>query len=85
MKAVPAKITFLLLVLLIAGCNPVKRVKEDQHLLTKNNILVNDERISTRQIYNQLYQEPNVSLLGFPLRLHIYNLADPTPDTSFTR
>ncbi|MDQ7917586.1 BamA/TamA family outer membrane protein [Mesonia sp. MT50] len=85
MKAVPAKITFLLLVLLIAGCSPVKRVKDNQHLLTKNNILVNDEHISTRQIYNQLYQEPNVKLLRIPLRLHIYNLADPTPDSSFTR
>jgi len=84
LKAVPAKITFLLLVLFISGCNPVKRVKDDQHLLTKNNILVNDERISTSQIYNQLYQEPNVKLLGLPLRLHIYNLADPTPDTTFT-
>jgi len=84
LKAVPAKITFLLLVLFISSCNPVKRVKDNQHLLTKNNILVNDERISTRQIYNQLYQEPNVKLLSFPLRLHIYNLADPTPDTSFT-
>ncbi|MAN27836.1 MULTISPECIES: translocation and assembly module lipoprotein TamL [Mesonia] len=85
MKSFPAKISLILLVLLIISCNATKKVKEGQHLLVKNNILENGERIKNRTIYNQLYQEPNVKLplLGIPLKLHIYNIANPNPDTTF--
>ena len=85
LKSVTTKISFILLVLLIISCNAVKKVQEDQHLLTENKIFVNDEEISKRQIFDQLYQEPNAKLplLGIPLKLHIYNAANPNPDTTF--
>lgn len=61
----------------------MKRVPDDQHLLVDNSIYVNGEEIKQNRIYNQLYQEPNAKLLGFPLQLHIYNLAKPNPDSTF--
>jgi hypothetical protein len=68
----------------LSSCNAVKRVEDDQRLLTENSILVNGEEISENQIYNQLYQEPNTSFLGLPLQLYLYNQAKPDPEATFT-
>lgn len=67
----------------MVSCNAVKRVEDGNYLLTENRIFVDDKKISENSVYSQLYQEPNVELLGFPLRLHIYNLAKPKPDSAF--
>ena len=65
------------------SCNAVKRVESDEMLLTDNTIYRNGEKINEARIYNQLYQEPNAKLLGYPIRLHFYNLAKPNPDSTF--
>lgn len=84
MKPIPAKISLILLTLLfLSSCNAVKRLEDDQNLLTNNRVLVNGERTGESRVHNQLYQRPNSRLLGFPLQLHVYNLADPTPDSTF--
>jgi outer membrane protein assembly factor BamA len=59
----------------------MKRVKKDEHLLVKNTVLVNDKTTSTETIENLQYQKPNGTLLGIPLRIHIYNLARPNIDS----
>lgn len=61
----------------------MKRVKEDQLLLTENKTLVNDVPISNNEIENIYIQKPNSKLpfLGTHLRLHIYNLARPNIDS----
>ena len=63
------------------SCNVVKRVGEDEHLLTKTSVTVNDKNTSSENINNLIYQRANNKLLGFPLRLHIYNLARPNIDS----
>ncbi len=63
------------------SCNVVKRVAEDEHLLTKTSVIVNDKTASSEEINNLIYQRANTKLLGFPLRLHIYNLARPNIDS----
>ena len=63
----------------------MKRVGEDENLLTENTIFVNGEEINETAIYNQLYQEPNSRFLGLPLQLYLYNLANPEPDSTFLR
>ncbi|MBC9797021.1 BamA/TamA family outer membrane protein [Sinomicrobium sp. FJxs] len=67
----------------MASCNTVKRVNDDKLLLTKNNIYVNGEKEQRETVRNLISQHPNSSLLGFNLKLHIYNLATPKPDSSF--
>jgi len=59
----------------------VKRVSEDEHLLTKTSVTVNEKTTSSEDINNLVYQRANNKLLGFPLRLHIYNLARPNLDS----
>ncbi len=75
---------FFLTTVLILSCNAVKRLEADQNLLVKNEIFANDELVKDSRIKNQLYQEPNTKLLGFPLRLHFYNLARPEIDSILT-
>jgi outer membrane protein assembly factor BamA len=52
-------------------------------LLTKNEILVNGKKESNEDITNQLYQKSNSSLLGYRLRLNIFNLATTNPDSIY--
>ena len=63
----------------------MKRVGNDEHLLTENEVIVNDKKNNTEIIDNILIQKPNSQLgigkLSFPLRLHIYNLARPNIDS----
>src|SRR5690625_5451081 len=81
------KILLFLLTLILFSCNTVKRVEDGKYLLTKNSIYVDGEKISNRQVYDQLAQQPNATLplINFPLRLQIYNAAKPDPDSIFYR
>lgn len=63
------------------SCNVMKRVGENEHLLTENTVLVDDKKDNSETIDNLLYQKPNGKLLGIPLRLHIFNLARPNIDS----
>ncbi|MCK7590208.1 BamA/TamA family outer membrane protein [Subsaxibacter sp. CAU 1640] len=67
--------------MLLSSCNAIKRVKDGEHLLTKNTVYVNDKKNSTEVVNNLIYQRPNGKLLGYPLRLHLYNLARPNIDS----
>ncbi|MBP0905523.1 BamA/TamA family outer membrane protein [Mariniflexile gromovii] len=86
MKLQFPKITLLVLITtLLISCDAVKRVPENQHLLTKNTVLINGKKEQTELINNLLYQEPNIKIpvIGTPLRLHIYNLARNNRDSLF--
>ncbi len=84
LQQVPAKIGLIfILLLLLAGCNAVKRVPDGKLLLTENEIIVNDEPEDSYSINNIPYQQPNtrLPLLGSPIRLYIYNWARPNIDS----
>ena len=70
-----------LIVTFITSCDALKRVEKNEHLLNKNTIEVNDEENKTIVLQNLLYQQPNKKILGWPFRLHIYNLARPNLDS----
>ena len=63
------------------SCDVMKRVKKDEHLLVNNTVVVNEKTTSTETIENLQYQKPNGTLLGIPLRIHIFNLARPNIDS----
>ena len=67
----------------LSSCNPVKRVAENEHLLTKTTVNVNEKKNNTETVNSLLYQKPNRKILGIPLRLHIYNLARKNRDSLF--
>ncbi|CAM3297280.1 BamA/TamA family outer membrane protein [Aequorivita lipolytica] len=78
---------FIVFISLFFSCNAVKRVPDGEYLLTENIILVDSVKIKNAGVYSQLAQKPNTSipLIGIPLSLHIYNLADPQPDSTYYR
>ncbi len=78
-----AKISLLFFVIALTSCNALRRVGEDELLLTKNTIYANDEKVKNEDIQSLIIQTPNSALLGYPLRLNIYNLAKQNPDSSF--
>lgn len=60
---------------MISACDAVKRVPMGKKLLTDTEIFVNDQKEKSENISNLLYQKPNSSILGYKLRLNLYNLA----------
>lgn len=78
-----AKIGLLLLMVTMIGCNTLKRVDDNELLLTKNSIYADEEKIKDDNIQSLIAQKPNSSLLGYRLRLNLYNLAKENPDSSF--
>ena len=84
MKQSLAKISlFVVITLVIFSCNVIKRVGEDDHLLTQTSVYVNEKKTASEEITNLISQYPNSTLLGYPLRLHIYNLARENRDSLF--
>ena len=84
MKKISTKITaFIVIATLICACNAVKRVPDGKMLLTKNEITLNDKKITEETIFDQLYQKPNSTFLGYRLRLNLYNLANLNPDSTY--
>ncbi len=77
------KIGLLLIATIIPSCNSLKRVGENEVLITKNTILTNGDKMVDEAIESLIIQKPNTTLLGYPMRLNLYNLAKVNPDSSF--
>ncbi|MBU2948925.1 BamA/TamA family outer membrane protein [Zobellia uliginosa] len=78
-----AKISLLFVVLVANSCNTLKRVGDDDLLLKKNTIYADSLEVKNEDIESLIVQEPNTTLLGYPLRLNLYNLAKKNPDSSY--
>ena len=74
---------FILIGLLIVACNTTKRVPDGKRLLLKNEISVDNKSTNDENVFNQLYQKPNSSILGYRLRLNLYNLARQNTDSIY--
>ncbi|WP_138433343.1 translocation and assembly module lipoprotein TamL [Winogradskyella algicola] len=77
-------ILMLVFITFLNSCDVVKRVKSNEHLITKNTIIVDDKINNEERVNNIITQKTNSgmnSLLGFPLKLHVYNLARPNIDS----
>lgn len=71
--------------MLFNACDSVKRVAQNQHLLTKNTITINGESVTNDTISSLFYQKPNsrlpIPFTTIPLKLYIYNSARPNIDS----
>ena len=74
---------FILISVFFYACNSEKRVPNRKQLLIKNEIFQNDKLLKDQTIYDQLYQQPNSSILGYRMLLNIYSIANPNPDSTF--
>ncbi len=84
MRTSSAKISLIIVIaVIISACNAVKRVPEGKQLLVKNKLVVNEQKSKDDALEAQLYQKPNSSIFGYKLRLNLYNLANPNPDSTY--
>ena len=68
---------------LLHGCSSVRLLDENEKLIVKEEFSINGE-INSKDPVSQLSLTPaNQNLLGLPLKLHIYNLADADPSAKF--
>ena len=79
------KILLLLIFVSLSGCNSTKKVPEGSFLLRKNDISINNKKPKTHHVYSYLRQEPNSRILGIPLGLLIYNLADDHAEENYQK
>ncbi|MBU2995047.1 outer membrane protein assembly factor [Cellulophaga baltica] len=83
MKKNSVKIVLLFLGILITSCNALKRVEDDELFLTKNTVFTDGEKVKNDDVKSLINQKPNSAVLGYPLRLNLYNLAKVNPDSSY--
>ncbi|QWX84263.1 BamA/TamA family outer membrane protein [Cellulophaga sp. HaHaR_3_176] len=83
MKNNTVKIVLLFLAFIITSCNALKRVEDDELLLIGYTIKANEEKVKDANVKSFISQKPNSKLLGYPLRLNLYNLAKKDPDSSY--
>jgi outer membrane protein assembly factor BamA len=76
---------FLGLIILIVSCDATKHVPKDKYLLTKNTIIIDSTVNKEFKVKSLLFQQPNKKILGFPLGLQVYNLANLHPDSTFQK
>lgn len=76
---------FILIGLIIVSCNVTKKVPAGKRLLVKNEITVDNKETKQEDVFIQLYQKPNTSILGYHLRLNLFNLAKKNADTSYAK
>ena len=78
-----AKVIVLFVVVILTACNAVKKVPEGELLLVENTIYADSLEVKQTDVKNLLAQKPNSSVLGYPLRLNLYNLAKENPDSLY--
>ena len=83
LKNYKAKIVVLFLAVAITSCNALKRVEENELLIVKNSIIVDSLKVVDENIEGLILQKANTTLLGYPLRLNLYNMAKVNPDSSY--
>ena len=84
MKQILNKVTGLsIIILILNGCNSVKRVQKNELLLTKKSFFVNGKIDRSENLSKLSFQKTNSKIFGVPLKLHIYNLARGNKDSIF--
>jgi len=69
--------------LFITGCNTTKYLKENEYLLDKNILLINNDKGKEIELNPYILQKPNNRLLKSPIGLHIYNLGTQNYDSIY--
>ncbi len=83
LRNLKANVIVFLVAISLLSCNAVKKVEDDQFLLTESTIFADSAKVNQSEVKNLLTQRPNSSILGYPLRLNLYNIAKEKPDSLY--
>ncbi len=67
---------FLLIILFLSSCRSTKYVPQDETLLDKNHVIVNNEGMSKADLMPYIKQQPNKRIFGTKFHLGLYNLSN---------
>ena len=70
---------------LLFSCNPVKRVPENDYLLYKSKIRIEDPDLNKDDLKGYVRQKPNKRILGVRFHLGLYNLAKPGKEKGLSK
>ncbi|MCF6223445.1 MAG: BamA/TamA family outer membrane protein [Flavobacteriaceae bacterium] len=73
----------MLILTYLTSCNSIKYVQENENLLKKNTVYINDKKERKGDFDKFLIQKPNQNALGIPLSLYFYNLGNPDFEKSY--
>lgn len=77
------RLKLILILILVSSCNSLKYLKDKEILLYKQEITVDNKKVSTEKLNPYLKQKENSKVLGIPLKLQLYNLANLTPKENY--
>jgi len=69
--------------LTIIGCRSTQDIIGDQYLLDSNVVIKNEQLLKNDPLNLLLVNQPNSKVFGIPLKLNLYDLANPNPDSIF--
>jgi len=71
------------LCLLVLQCSTTKKLRSGQRLLSKQTVIVDDQKINSSNIDFLFDNNPNKKIFGLPLKLHVYSLVNENQDSLF--
>ena len=72
-----------LLCLLVLQCSTTKKLPSGQRLLSKQTVIVDDQKINPSKIDFLFNNNPNKKIFGLPLKLYVNNLVNKNQDSLF--
>ncbi len=73
-----------LLLLLVSSCNPTKYLEEDEYLLDKYRLRIENGKLDHQELDNHIKPKPNKKILGIKFYLGLYDLSG-KKDNGFNR
>lgn len=66
----------LIIILIVASCNPTKYISEDESLLDKSDIKIDNNEVKKNDLAPYIKQSPNKKIFGTRFHLGLYNLSN---------
>ncbi len=67
---------YFLFILFLISCNSTKHVNDGEHMLIKNEIIIDSAKTKGSELQKYILQKPNPRFLGLPLGLYLHNLGN---------
>ncbi|OFX83419.1 MAG: hypothetical protein A2W99_13020 [Bacteroidetes bacterium GWF2_33_16] len=70
--------------ILLFSCSPTKRVADNEYLLDKSKVKIDQGKVSKEELKNYIRQRSNKRILGVRFHLWLYNMANPEKQKGFS-
>lgn len=75
---------YIFITILLFSCSPTKRVADNEYLLDKSKVKIDQGKVSKEELKNYIRQRSNKRILGVRFHLWLYNMANPEKQKGFS-